>query len=536
MKKCFILLTMSSLIVVKSFAQSPIDTVSGYITSNTTWTKSNVYFMKGFIYVINGATLTIEPGTLIKGDKASKGSLVVTRGCKVIADGTPGEPIVFTSNGPQSFRTYGDWGGVVLLGKATINQPGGEALIEGGIEDGLGNGTYGGGATPDDNDNSGIIRYVRIEFPGIAFQPNSEINGLTCGGVGRGTILDHIQVSYSGDDSYEFFGGTVNAKHLIAFRGLDDDFDTDNGFGGKLQFLYGLRDPNIADVSGSNGFESDNDATGSADIPITKATFSNVTIAGPRVTATTSINGSFKRAAHLRRNTQQDIYNTILMAYPTGLMIDGPAAEANALADQLQVRNTIIAGCTANFEVVAGSTFDISTWFGTPAYNNATYANNTDLMLTDPFNLAGPNAMPLIGSPALTGADFTNTNLTDPFFEAVSYRGAFGDSDWTSGWTNWTPGNTAYTAVHDPKSISEINLYPNPMTTQATLNLNLLKGNHVNIEITDLAGRVLSEVLDENMGAGSHTFNINTHLASGLYLLLIKTGDENQMIKLTIAK
>lgn len=539
MKKFTLLLLFVALIFgqLKVFAQAPVVVVSGYITANTTWTKDNIYLLTGFVYVTNGATLTIEPGTLIKGDKFSKGALIITRGAKIIADGTASEPIVFTSNGPAGFRTYGDWGGIILLGKASINQPGGEAIIEGGVDDGQGNGTYGGGASPDDNDNSGILRYVRIEFPGIAFAPNNEINGLTCGGVGAGTTLDYIQVSYSGDDSYEWFGGTVNAKHLIAFRGLDDEFDTDNGYGGKAQFLFSLRDPNIADISGSNGFESDNDATGSTNTPITHAHFSNVTIAGPKVTSSTAFNASFKRAAHLRRNTQECIYNSVLMGFPTGIFVDGTLAEGNAMNDILQVRNTVLSGYSSQFELASGSTFDIAGWFNTPAYGNVGYANNTDVMLVDPFNLAGPNPLPAAGSPVLTGASFSAPNLTDPFFEQVAYRGAFGTTDWTQGWANWDPNNSGYTGINDPKSISSINVYPNPMSTHATLELNLLESNNVNISITDLTGRIISEVLNEKMAAGNHTINIQTpKLASGMYFVQIRTGNENKMIKLNVAQ
>ncbi|HMX39402.1 MAG TPA: T9SS C-terminal target domain-containing protein, partial [Saprospiraceae bacterium] len=208
-------------------------TVSGDISTNTTWTSNNTYLLSGFVYVTNGAKLTIEPGTVIKGDKASKGALIITRGSQIIADGTRDQPIVFTSN--EAAPSYGDWGGLILLGYAPTNQVyngiNGLGLIEGGL-DPL-KGLYGGGdqltgAKPDDN--SGILRYVRVEYPGIAFQPNNEINGITLGAVGNKTIMDYVQVSYSGDDAFEWFGGTVNAKHLIAYRSLDDDFDTDNGF------------------------------------------------------------------------------------------------------------------------------------------------------------------------------------------------------------------------------------------------------------------------------------------------------------------
>ncbi len=173
---------------------------------------TNVYFLQGWTYVKSGATLTIEPGTIIRGDKINKAAIIVEPGGKLIAEGTPAAPIVFTSNQTAGSRNYGDWGGIILCGNAVINVTGGTAVIEGGV------GTVYGGT--NDNDNSGIMKYVRIEFPGIAFQPNNEINGLTFGGVGDGTTIDYVQVSYSGDDSYEWFGGFVNAKHLVAHRGL----------------------------------------------------------------------------------------------------------------------------------------------------------------------------------------------------------------------------------------------------------------------------------------------------------------------------
>jgi len=172
-------------------------TIKGSITSNTVWAAKNKYLLEGFVYVESGATLTIEPGTIIKGDKATKATLIVKPGGKLIAEGTKTKPIVFTSNQTKGSRNYGDWGGVVLLGKAKVNKT--PATIEGE------NITQFGGT--DDNDSSGILKYVRIEYSGIAFETDKEINGLTMGGVGKGTVLEYIQVSYNGDDGFEWFGG-----------------------------------------------------------------------------------------------------------------------------------------------------------------------------------------------------------------------------------------------------------------------------------------------------------------------------------------
>ena len=376
-------------------AAYPATTVTlnaGHITTNTTWSSGNVYLLNGWVYVDAGVTLTIQPGTIIRGDKTNKGTLIIERGAKLMAIGTAAQPIVFTSNQAAGSRDRGDWGGLILCGYATINQAGGTAVIEGGV-----GAVYGGGSTPNNADNSGTLKYVRCEFPGVPFAPDNEINGITFGGVGNGTTVDYIQVSYSGDDSYEWFGGTVNCKHLVAVRGLDDEFDTDNGFGGKLQFVVGLRDPNIADISGSNGFESDNDATGSGNLPLTHPIFCNVSMFGPLVTPATPFNVNFKRSMHIRRNSTLCVYNSVFAGWPVGLYIDGNNTQTNANNNVLQIENCIMAGMTANFAVPSGQTWsatDEQNWFLAPNRHNSVLANNTDLSLVDPFNLANPNFTP----------------------------------------------------------------------------------------------------------------------------------------------
>ncbi|MEZ4808212.1 MAG: hypothetical protein R2815_12185 [Flavobacteriales bacterium] len=411
--------------------------VTTNITSNTNWTNDHVYLLKGFIYVDDGATLDIQEGTVIKGDKPTKGTLIVRRGGKLMAEGTSSQPIVFTSNQPAGSRDYGDWGGIILCGRAPHNQPA-DPTIEGGPD-----AQYGG---TDANDNSGTLKYVRIEFCGIAFQPNQEINGLTLGAVGSGTVLENIQVSYSGDDSYEWFGGTVNAKNLIAFRGWDDDFDQDFGWQGKVQFAMSLRDPNIADQSSSNGFECDNDAAGNSAAPYSQGTWSNVSIFGPKADASTTFNDQYKRALHLRRNTQTRVVNSVFAGYPTGLYIDGNSTQANATNGDLMFRNNVLSGMGTALDVPSGQTWDqagITTWFNTSGWNNMIYTNNSELQVANAFNLTSPNFLPNSGSPLLSGADFSGP-YADSFFENVSFRGAFGTTNWTAGWANWDPQNTAY--------------------------------------------------------------------------------------------
>jgi hypothetical protein len=443
------------------------------------------YYLNGWVYVKDGTTLTIDPGTVIRGSKSNKGALIIEKGAKIMAEGTMDSPIVFTSNQDAGSRSYGDWGGVIVLGKATVNKV--DPIIEGGPTS-----IYGGS---DDADNSGVLKFVRIEFPGIAFQPDKEINGLTFGAVGNGTAVDNIQVSYSGDDSYEFFGGTVNAKHLITFRGWDDDFDTDYGYRGMVQYAVALRDPAIADPgSGSNGFESDNDATGSTDAPLTNALFSNVSSFGPLATKETSINSNYKRAMHLRRNTSIQVYNTISAGWPTGLFIDGTAAQANATNGDLKVMNVFLAGNKTSFP----EEFD-STYFLDAARMNQRLVSNDDLQLTDPFNLDAPDFLPMDGSPVLTA----------------------------SSWYVSIPSAIANTLEKDEIA----SVYPNPFSESATLQVDLIAASELSVKIYDVTGSLVQTLVNEKRPAGIQQFTIQMS-RKGVYFAHVQANAATQVIKI----
>jgi hypothetical protein len=449
------------------FTKPVVEVASGNITTNTTWTKGNIYRLNGFVRVgrdaknsgglaaVEGVTLTIEAGTVIIGDRETKGTLVIQRGNKIIAEGTSAQPIIFTSERGTGLREPGDWGGVVICGKAANNQPGGEAELEG---------AYGGwhGGT-NDADNSGVLKYVRIDYAGTPINPNQEVNSLTMGSVGSGTVIDYVQCSYGLDDAFEWFGGTVNAKHLIAYRGLDDDFDVDFGFRGTVQFAIGIRDANSADQSGSNGFEVDNDGAGSSLTPFTSPQFSNVTLIGPKKDRNKTISTQFQNAMHLRRNNKIKIYNSVFTAYPNGLFIDGATTLANAAAGELVLKNNVLAGVDgwgANGYGTGGATTfpnpigveikstgnvgdqAVDVWFKTAAFANETYSKWEALGIdASIFDLgATPKFTLNTGSILLAGASFTG--LTG--FETVTYRGAFGTSDWTTGWANFTPQTNVY--------------------------------------------------------------------------------------------
>ena len=429
-------------------------------TGKQTLTRGT-YTLRGWVYIANGAELTIEPGTIIKGEKETKAALIAERGGKLIARGTAQQPIVFTSAQAAGNRRPGDWGGIILCGRAHNNQN--EMQIEGGPR------TKHGGT--DDADNSGVLSYVRIEFAGNPFDKDKEINGLTFGSVGSGTQVDHVQVSYSNDDSFEWFGGTVNCTNLVAFRGWDDDFDTDNGFSGNVQFGLALRDSRIADTSQSNGFESDNKADGGDVQPYTSATFSNITFVGPKVldsdfqNNTNYINGSalypnngsalgkFQAAMQIRRGSHLNCVNSVAIGWPIGLMLDGEKGNTPETAKNggLKLNHLVFAGMDAlgsdankiyddvlydavNKTVIDASQKSYSHTFFLAQTGNKYYDSWSTLVGSDGYT-------PIVGSPLLSGASFDG--LTG--FTKVSYIGALGDGNsWLSGWTNFDPENTKY--------------------------------------------------------------------------------------------
>lgn len=412
-------------------------TVSGEIKSNTTWHATDTVYLDGYVYVRDGAVLQIEAGTLIKGISDSKAALIIERGAKIIAEGTADKPIVFTSDRPVGERKPGDWAGIIICGRAPINQTGGEAEIEGGT------GAKFGGSNP--SDNSGILRYVRIEFAGYEVSNGNEINGLTLGGVGNGTTIEYVQVSYGRDDSFEWFGGTVNARYLVSYRAGDDDFDTDNGYSGQVQFGLILRGPQEADKSdASNGFESDNDAGGSSNTPLTSAIFSNITILGPYAQKDQpNVNPNHRYGLRLRRNTRLSLYNSIIAGFAIGIKLEGPSMNLYNTAEGPEIKHCIMAGCIKNFEVKDNASTPSAKEYQTIWQNgrNQIFDENNRLMMANAWCWGSVDATPQSGSPVLTGASFDNLPV---FFDRVAYIGAFGSENWTDKWCNWDPQNTAY--------------------------------------------------------------------------------------------
>ncbi len=446
--------------------------VEAVITTNTTWSANKFYLLKGNIYVQSPAELTIEAGTIVLGDKVTKGALIVSRGAKIHAKGTPAAPIIFTSSAPKGFRNYGDWGGVVILGNEANNQSVNQTIE--GISAATGdNGKYGGTSITDD---SGEFYYVRIEFGGIALSTDNELNGLTLGSVGKESEIHHVQVSYSGDDSFEWFGGTVNSEYLVAYRGFDDDFDTDFGFTGNVQYGAIFRDPNFADKSGSNAFESDNDGGGSTNPPKTAPKFANVTWFGPHVYSKPRTNGAagaytvaidkdaasdnFQFGGHIRRKTDLQIYNSAFVGSQLeGVHFDktggaavfignyfGRTGISTTTAGTVKKETATNDNATAllsfsadNFNTTDGTpqttAFDLSAVFAGMKYNgdvNTKFSNN--------LSIDTPSALLASGSTLLTGAKTVPSGLTQK-----DYVGAFdATTNWMTGWTEFNPINKDY--------------------------------------------------------------------------------------------
>ncbi|MBS7566432.1 hypothetical protein KHS38_18630 [Mucilaginibacter sp. Bleaf8] len=408
-------------------------TLTGAISSSMTLTKDKTWTLDGFVYVTNNATLTIQPGTKIVSKRANAGVLVITRGSKIEAKGTAAEPIVFTS--AEASPIPGDLGGVVVAGSATAN--GNHAQMEG-VTD-VNYNKFGG---TNDADNSGTLQYIRIEYAGKTANPNDEVNGLSMYGVGSGTTVDHIQVSRGLDDAFEFFGGSFNAKYLIAYNCADDDFDFDDGYHGNLQYLISFKDPAFTDTKSggdfSNNLEWDNvsaSSKGYATPPITHARISNLTAIGPN-NVSSSVLTNYGYGARFRRGSQFEIVNSVFLGTRLAAFSLEVAETGAAYKNGTSIfKNNVIQSSAAspfNAGADAGITVEEMQSLATGL---SILTNPADAKLTDAFNVASPKLMPQTGSPLLAGASFTGNFTTANGFETnVAFKGALGTTDWTSGW------------------------------------------------------------------------------------------------------
>lgn len=406
-----------------------VDVPGGDIDGNTTWTADKLYVLNGYVFVTSG-TLTIEAGTVVQGMNGS--ALTITKNAKLNAVGTADKPIVFTSSGATPMS--GDWGGLVLAGKAPINVTGGTNNLEGFATSYGDRIAYGGADAAHD---CGKLKYARIEYAGFALAVDNELNGLTLAGCGTATQVDYVQVHLGLDDGVEIFGGTVNVSHIVISQPDDDALDWDRGWAGKGQFI--VIQQRLG--RGDKAIEADNNNNNNELLPRSAPELWNLTMIGADGAASDPQGGM-----HLRRGTAGKVNNAVVMGFTRfAVDVDGSSSVAQFNGGALTVKNTYFVKATnatavwpANFDVsngnqndcpAGGTCLDEATAIGGDASNKI----DINPMLTDAKNITAPNWKPAAGSPVLTGCGTPTAGLD----QSATFCGAIGTTDWTAGWTRY---------------------------------------------------------------------------------------------------
>jgi hypothetical protein len=394
--------------------------VSNEVTGTETWTSNYYYVLRGAVFVRQGATLNIQAGTRVIGESGSVGTLIVERGGRLNAIGTADAPIVFTSDQPIGTRNRGDWGGIILNGRAPVNLAGGEGAGEGDT------GVYGGN---DPNDNSGTLRYVRVEFSGIEFSPDNELNGIAFQGVGRSTQIEYIQAHMSRDDAIEFFGGTADVKHAVLSNAADDSLDWTFGWVGRAQFIAITQRGDDAD----NGIEADDNEFDNNALPRSNPQIYNITVCGD---PDRNEGGESPRGANLRRGTAFTIRNFLVTGFKTvGFQIETTTATTS------QVDNgTSQMGAGVAWNIPTPMHASVTTYINSGRFPNIRINEDPGVSTTACSNHASPNFQPSSLATLAGGQLAPIQPPNDGFFEAVTYLGAVAPApapDWTLGWTSY---------------------------------------------------------------------------------------------------
>jgi hypothetical protein len=517
------------------------------ITGTVTLDASKVYLLTSTCVVRSGGKLIIPAGTVIRGaaDLTATPKLyaliTVERGGLIEVNGTTTNPVVMTSNKAAGSRDRGDWGGLVLCGKAVNNQ-GLDVQLEGFNNVAVDNtlGKFGG---TDDADNSGVVKYVRIEFAGLAFEPNKEVNSLTMGSVGSKTEIEGVQCSFGNDDAFEWFGGTVSCKKLIAYKTTDDDFDTDFGYRGAVQFGIAVKDTAYFDLSWnatsgastSETFESDNDAAGSGKLPLTSALFSNITCVGPvpldktynDLTATQK--GAFRRGARIRRNSRLSIVNSVFMGYRNFIMFDGDSVlvasgvKSGSISETSNVlRNNFIANTAAASAAGATNTglaevdskntpAAMDAWLRDVKNSNkiddASYVSGA--ILVDPKNATAPDFRPVTASKINTLANYDAAIFTK-----------FGK----------------FSSVNTLGDVVLTNAYPVPAVDVVNVELFTVSATEVMVSVSDMSGKVVASMGSLSLVAGGNAISVPVaDLNNGLYILTVVSNGAKSAYRFTVA-
>jgi hypothetical protein len=530
-------------------------TDDGSGTGTTTWTSDNVYILDGFVFVNSGQTLTIEEGTVVKGSAgtgADASALVVARGGILIAEGTASAPIIFTFaadplDGSVPYDTRGQWGGVIILGDASLNSTPGESQIEG-IPETEPRGLYGGS---DDLDNSGSLKYISIRHGGTDIGAGNEINGLTLGGVGSGTTIEHIEIISNADDGIEFFGGTAQVKWaVVAFVG-DDSFDYDEGWRGRGQFWFTVQDTPDSG-SGDRGGEHDGGTNPEDGTPYAHPIISNVTSMGKGV-------AEGKRALTFRDNAGGEYHNSIFFNWGKGVDIENLASGEDSYARFQSGELAFMGNCFHNtsgsgtsasaeelFTIAMGSGWaNASDSTAALSASSTLFAASFDLMNNEVANpgLTYEVAAGSGGSNSGLGIVPTNdvSGVTTPsgsFFSNATYKGAFDPADpcdtWVTGWTMLDGYGFVgcYTVGIEETTVAAVvtDVYPNPTNANLTFETSVDLSN-VNLQIVSLSGAVVSHAQIKGITKGSQ-YTMNTaELTAGVYLIQLVADQGSQNIR-----
>ncbi len=396
----------------------PVIVVTNEITGTETWTSSSYYVLRGAVFVRQGATLNIQAGTRVIGESGTGGTLVVERGGRLNVSGTRTQPVVMTSDQREGTRARGDWGGLIINGRSPVNLEGGEGAGEGDT------GVYGG---TDENDNSGTIRYLRLEFAGTEFSPDNELNGIAFQGVGRGGQYSHIQIHMNRDDGLEWFGGTADIKYAVVSNAADDSFDWTFGWRGRAQFIA----VHQRSDDGDWGVEADNNEFNNNLLPRSNPQIYNMTICGDpdRNEGAESV-----RAVLFRRGTGVTFRNVLITGSKTlGMQIDGAATLAEVGNNTTQIGAGVISGPTTPLHasvapfVASGRFPDLRVNVDTGLSPDCSRHESPNFQPTSIATLAGGQLAPIIPP-------------NDGFFETVTFIGAVPpppQDDWTTGWTSY---------------------------------------------------------------------------------------------------
>jgi hypothetical protein len=397
----------------------PVQVVSGRIRSTVTWTNDRHWVLRGAVFVESGGVLNIQAGTRVVGEAGSVGTLVVSRGGRLNAIGTRDAPIVFTSDQAPGTRARGDWGGLIINGRGVVNVPGGTVEGEGDT------GIYGGN---DPNDNSGVLRYVRVQFAGTEFSPDNELNGIAFQAVGRGTVVENVQVHMNRDDGIEMFGGSVDLKRVVLTEVADDSIDWTFGWDGRLQFAVASQRGDDAD----NGIEADNNEFNNELLPRSNPTIFNITLCGD---PDFNEGPESTRGMILRRGTAGRIHNFIVMGFKTtGIDVNGSSS-----LNQGNLGNLVVShGVLFRNGTTGSNHFTANTQSLVTSGRFTNLVTNQDPGIGDCFRHGSPDWRPTSRATLAGGQLAPLLPPNDGWFEPVTFIGGVGPDpgdDWISGWT-----------------------------------------------------------------------------------------------------